>query len=199
MELAAGLDPLRLARGVPPEDFQGRESAVLIALAEGEDGLEVLLIERAHDGSPHSGQPALPGGAVEEQDVDLVATALREAHEETGLEPAAVTVLAVLPRLHLAFSGYAVTPVVAHWHSPSPVWARDPAEVAEVLQVPLRELLNPGNRIMVRHPGGGRGPAFRVRGLVVWGFTAALLSGLFEALGWDEPWDTDTVIALADA
>lgn len=196
--LAHAADPLRLARISAPEGFSGRESAVLIAIAEGDDGLDVLLIERAHGVGTHAGQPAFPGGAVEPHDADIAATALREAQEETGVDPADVTVLAVLPRLHLAVSGYAVTPVLAHWHRPTEVWAADPAEVASVVRVPIAALANPQNRVMVVHPSGGHGPGFRVAGLGVWGFTGALLAGLLDALDWSEPWDTSRIIPLAD-
>lgn len=187
--LADRVDPLHLARAVPPPDFAGRESAVLIAFAQNDDDLDLLLIERAHDLSAHSGQPAFPGGGVEPQDADVVATALREAQEETGLRPQDVTVLAVLPRLLVPVSQFAVTPVVAHWHTPSDVFPADPREVANVVRVPVRDLVDPANRIMLQHPSGNRGPAFRVAGLVVWGFTAAVIAGMLRTLEWDEPWD----------
>lgn len=198
-ELAGNADALQFARHVPPEDFGGRESAVLIAFAETDDGLELLLIERAHDLSAHSGQPAFPGGRVEPADADAAVTALREAQEETGLNPDDVTVLAMLPRLFLPVSDFAVTPVLAHWHRPGPVFAADPAEVAAVVRVPVRDLVNPANRVVVRHPRGGRGPGFLVAGLTVWGFTAGIIAGLLEALAWDEPWDQARVIELGHA
>ncbi len=195
--LAEGVDPLQLARHTPPADFEGRESAVLIAFAQTDEGLDLLLIERASDLSTHSGQPAFPGGACEPEDIDIIATALREANEETGLLPEDVTVLAVLPRVLVPVSQFAVTPVIAHWHRPTDVWPADPREVANVVRVPVSELVDPANRIMIAHPSGSRGPAFRVSGLVVWGFTAGVISGLLSALGWDEPWDTSNVVPLA--
>lgn len=194
--LGEGIDPLQLARAVPPAGFDGRESAVLIAFAQTDEGLDLLLIERAQDLSTHSGQPAFPGGGREPQDVDAVATALREAQEETGLRPEDVTVLAVLPRLLVPVSQFAVTPVIAHWHSPSDVFPADPHEVANVVRVPVRDLIDPANRIMLRHPSGNTGPAFRVAGLVVWGFTGAVISGLLQALGWDEPWDEGRLVPM---
>lgn len=196
--LSDGIDPLRLARHTPPADFRGRESAVLIAFAQTDNGLDLLLIERATDMSAHSGQPAFPGGACEPGDADCVATALREANEETGLLPEDVTVLAVLPRVLVPVSSFAVTPVVAHWHRPTDVWPADPREVANVVRVPISELVDPANRAMALHPSGSRGPAFRVAGLVVWGFTAGVIAGLLEALEWDEPWDRSTLIPLAE-
>lgn len=182
-------DPLQLGRLQPPQDFDGHESAVLIAIADGATGPELLLIQRAHDGFVHSGQPAFPGGRMEPADVDLVATAIREAQEETGIDPACITVVAVLPRLHLSVSGHAVTPVVVDWHTACDVGVRDVQEVAAVVRVPFRELVDPANRVMYRHPSGGRGPAFTVAGMVVWGFTGGVIAGLLRALDWEVPWD----------
>jgi hypothetical protein len=65
--------------------------------------------------------------------------------------------------------------------------------VERVVRVPLVELLDPANRYCVRHPSGFVGPAFSVRGLEVWGFTAGLLSRLFDLVGWERPWDADDV------
>mgnify|MGYP002866422361 FL=1 len=65
----------------------------------------------------------------------------------------------------------------------------DAGEVESVVRVPLAELLDPANRVSVRHPSGFVGPAFDVRGLLVWGFTAGLLSRLFALVGWERPWD----------
>ena len=105
---------------------------------------DVLLIERAHDMRSHAGQPAFPGGRVDPTDVDVVATALREAEEETGLDPSGVEVVAVLPDLFIPPSGFVVTPVLGWWQRPSPVFAKDPAEVASVHRVPDRRARRPG-------------------------------------------------------
>lgn len=187
--LSEARDPLQFGRFAPPDDFGGHESAVLLAFAEGDDGLELLLIERAHDQYAHSGQPAFPGGRADAGDVDAVATALREAREETGLDPDCVEVLAVLPRVHIPVSGHAVTPVIAHWHTPCDIGVMDATEVAQVVRVPVRALIEPANRVTYRHPSGSQGPAFHVAGLTVWGFTGGVIAGLLSALAWDEPWD----------
>jgi 8-oxo-dGTP pyrophosphatase MutT (NUDIX family) len=192
---AVGDARLEFSRPLPP-DGGGRQSAVLVLFGEGPEGPDVLLIERSSHLRSHAGQPAFPGGAADEDDYGPVATALREAMEETGLDPAGVDVLAVLPELWLPPSGYRVTPVLAWWRELSQVGPADLAEVAAVVRVPLAELTDPANRFQVRHPSGYVGPAFAVRGLLVWGFTAALLDRLLALGGLDRPWDRSRLRAL---
>jgi 8-oxo-dGTP pyrophosphatase MutT (NUDIX family) len=192
VEAALRVRPEQLSRFLPPDEG-GRGAAVLMLFGEGPRGADVLLIERAHDMRSHAGQVAFPGGAVDATDADAESAALREAQEETGLDPAGVDVLAHLPALFLPPSGYVVTPVLGWWRSPSPVHAVDRAEVASVHRVPLAELLEPGNRLSVRHPGGYVGPAFRVADLLVWGFTGGLLDRLLRLAGWERPWDAARV------
>jgi 8-oxo-dGTP pyrophosphatase MutT (NUDIX family) len=194
-EGAAAIRGEQLSRWLPPPEG-GRQSAVLVLFGDGDGGPDLLLIERSSTMNSHAGQPAFPGGAVDDTDADVIAAALREAEEETGLDPAGVHVLATLPELFLPPSGFVVTPVIGWWRSPSPVRVVDPGEVARVVRVPLSELLDPANRYSVRHPSGYVGPAFGVRDLVVWGFTAGLLSRLFALVGWEQPWDEDDVREL---
>lgn len=154
--------------------------------------LDVLLQRRAATLSSHPGQVSFPGGRREEQDADAVATALREAQEETGLDPAGVEILATLSELPLAASNHLVTPVLAWWRSPSRVVAVDHAETVEVFRVPVAQLLDPRIRFTSTITRMGRtwkGPAFDVDGTIVWGFTAMVLDGLFDQAGWTRPWD----------
>lgn len=158
---------------------------------------------RADTLDSHAGQVAFPGGGVEAADGGPVDTALREAEEETGVDPAGVRPVAVLPQLYVPVSGFAVTPVLAHWQRPSPVRAVDPRETATVARVPVAELAEPSNRFQVYKRGSGwKGPAFEVDGLFVWGFTAGLLSVLLNLGGWERDWDTTDVrdldVALAE-
>ena len=169
---------------------------MLILFGEGADGPDVLLIERAHDMRSHAGQPAFPGGGVDDVDEGAIEAALREANEETGLDPTGVEVLAQLPDLWVPPSGFVVTPVLGWWRSPSPVSVVDAAEVASVHRVPLAELTDPANRFRVQHPSGYVGPAFGVRDLVVWGFTGGLLDRLIYLGGWERAWDRSRVEPL---
>ncbi|GAB3457101.1 NUDIX hydrolase [Actinophytocola sediminis] len=168
----------------------GRDAAVLILLGEHEiHGPDVLLQLRANGGGAHAGQVAFPGGSAEPDDDGPVATALREAVEETGVDPSGVRPVALLPTLHIPVSDFHVTPVIAHWERPSRVWAVDPAESAAVARVPLADLADPANRFRLRHPSGFHGPAFALPGMLVWGFTAGVLAHLLSIGGFDRPWD----------
>lgn len=154
--------------------------------------LDVLLQRRAATLSSHPGQVSFPGGRQDLGDADVIATALREAEEETGLDPDGVEVLGALPEIPLAVSNYLVTPVLAWWRRPSRVAAVDHAETVDVFRVPVAQLLDPANRYTSTLSRGGetyRGPAFDIDGTIVWGFTAGILDALFDATGWSVPWD----------
>jgi 8-oxo-dGTP pyrophosphatase MutT (NUDIX family) len=170
-----------------------RRSAVLVLFGEDEYGPDVLLIRRASTLRAHAGQPAFPGGAQDPDDSGPIAVALREAWEETGLDPTGVVVFGQVPELYLPPSDFLVTPVVAWWRAPSPVGVVDPREVAEVRRIAVAELVDPANRLRVRNAMGFESPAFRVGGMVVWGFTAALLDAILAAGGWERPWDASHV------
>lgn len=201
VESSAKVDPTAFTRVTPPP-YDARRAAVLMLFGIGEHGPDVLLLRRADTLGSHAGQVAFPGGGAEEGE-DPVATALREAEEETGVLPEGIHPVAVFPELYVPVSRFAVTPVLAHWHQPSPVRPVDPAETAAVARVPIAELADPANRFLVARRGGGwRGPAFTVRGLFVWGFTAGVLATLLELGGWAREWDRTDVrdldVALAE-
>jgi 8-oxo-dGTP pyrophosphatase MutT (NUDIX family) len=194
--LDAAVD-LPLRHRTPTPTATARRSAVLILFGEGPEGHDVLLIEKSVHLRRHAGQPAFPGGGADPDDDYPIGTALREAEEEAGVDPAGVRVVATLPELFLFPSDNLVVPVVAWWDDPSDVVAADPREVARVARVPLTELADPANRFRVRHPASGFvGPAFGVADMVVWGFTAALLDAILDAAGLARPWDTRDVRPL---
>ncbi|NUR85392.1 MAG: CoA pyrophosphatase [Nonomuraea sp.] len=156
---------------------------------ESAQGPDVLLIQRSSRGRKHAGQPAFPGGGVDPEDAGPVEAALREGEEETGLVPGGVTILGTMRELYIWRSDNRVTPVIGWWHEPCAVHAASPAEVESVERVPLAELVDPANRFTLRLPGGYAGPAFRVRGMLVWGFTAMVLDTVLRAAELARPWD----------
>jgi len=204
------LEPLRerartirgrdLSAFVPPAAPPPREGAVLVLFGEGPAGPDLLLTERAHTMRSHPAQVSFPGGSLDEGE-SAAAAAVREAHEETGLDPASVEVFAVLPRVWLPPRNFAVAPVLGWWQDPGPVSVVNALEVHAVFRVPLAELLDPANRFVVVHPNGWRGPAWMIgptRDVLLWGFTAGIIDALFEQVGWTREWDRSDVRPLPD-
>jgi len=180
-----------------PDDEGQRQSAVLVLFGEQpETGPDILVLQRAATMRNHAGQPAFPGGAVDPTDADTIACALREAEEEVGLDASTVKVITTLPTLWIPVSGFLVTPVLAWWRKPHAVGPADPREVARVERLPIRDLVDPDHRLRLRHPSGWIGPAFRIHDMLIWGFTAGVLSTLLELGGWAVDWPTDRVEEL---
>jgi len=159
-----------------------RPSAVLILFFPGEREIHTVLIKRPPYEGVHSGQIAFPGGKSEEQDLTIDDTALREAREETGIDPAEVTVLGHLSTLYIPPSNFLVTPVLG-FTSRQPDWLPDPREVESIITPPLPHLLD--DSIIGEEDFKGssgtwsiRAPYFRVDGHAVWGATAMIISEL---------------------
>ncbi|MFE5935950.1 NUDIX hydrolase [Streptomyces sp. NPDC056470] len=193
--------PEQLSRFLPPANGAGRQSAVLILFGEGERGPELLLMERSGSLRSHAGQLSFPGGALDPEDGDpagggLLRAALREAEEETGLDPSGVQLFGVLPQLYIPVSSFVVTPVLGWWRTPSPVGVVDPAETARVFTVPVADLTDPANRATTVHPSGHKGPGFLVASALVWGFTAGVIDRLLHYAGWEQPWDRAKQVPL---
>jgi 8-oxo-dGTP pyrophosphatase MutT (NUDIX family) len=177
-----------LTRFIAPDDAVTRRGAVLLLFGGDRD---LLLTERAHDMRSHPAQVSFPGGSIDAGETPREA-ALREAEEETGLRREGVEVFAELPELWLPPSNFAFTPVLGWWAEESPVGVVDPAEVHAVYRVPLAELIDPAHRISVRHPSGWLGPGFLIgpgKDVILWGFTAGIVSRLLDFVGWSQPWD----------
>jgi 8-oxo-dGTP pyrophosphatase MutT (NUDIX family) len=193
--------PDELSRNDPVSDTAAvRQAAVLILIAtDGADGPDVLLQQRASGLRDHAGEVAFPGGARESGDTGPPATAIREAAEETGVDPAGVEPLILLPRLHIPPSRFDVTGVLAHWRTPSPVSALDQGETNRVMRVPFAALAAPENRIMLSTSFGWHGPAFVVEGAVVWGYTGEILAALLRLGGWERSWVASSTVDLDQA
>jgi 8-oxo-dGTP pyrophosphatase MutT (NUDIX family) len=181
---------------IQPPASGGRASAVLVLFGGEPDDPDLLFIQRSADLRLHAGQPAFPGGAIDAVDGGPVAAALREAAEEVGVDPDGVDVVGTVPELFIPRTGFRVVPVLAWWRQPCAVAPVDLAEVAAVERVSVSELADPATRVMVKGPGGFLSPAFRVKGMLIWGFTAVLVDRLLALAGWDRPWDTAKVIDL---
>jgi 8-oxo-dGTP pyrophosphatase MutT (NUDIX family) len=198
---AARITADELTRFVPPAGARTRRGAVLLLFGEGPAGPDLLLTERAHDMRSHPGQVSFPGGSADPADAGPVETALRESQEEIGLDPAGVEVFGTLPELWLPPSNFAVTPVLGWWRTESAVHVVDPAEVHAVYRVPIEELLDPAHRMSVWHPSGWKGPGFWIgdrKDLILWGFTAGIISRLFDFLGWTRVWDESVLGQLPE-
>ena len=195
-ELADAASKMEINPLVQPPVRGGRASAVLVLFGGGPDDPDLLFIQRSADLRLHAGQPAFPGGVIDAADDGPVAAALREAAEEVGVDPDGVEVVGTLPELFIPRTGFRVVPVLAWWRQPCVVAPVDPAEVAAVERVAVGELADPATRVMVRGPGGFASPAFRVKGMLIWGFTAVLVDRLLALGGWERPWDTAKVIDL---
>jgi len=197
-DLADAASKMEINPLAQPPAQGGRASAVLVLFAPGpqKNNPDLLFIQRSADLRLHAGQPAFPGGAIDAADDGPVAAALREAKEEVGVDPDGVDVVGTLPELFIPRTGFRVVPVLAWWREPHAVAPVDAAEVAAVERISVSELADPETRVTVRGPSGYLGPAFRVKGMLIWGFTAVLVDRLLALAGWERPWDTAKVIDL---
>jgi 8-oxo-dGTP pyrophosphatase MutT (NUDIX family) len=171
------------ARSWPGTIADARPAAVLVLVVPGSTGeASVVLIERATGGRHHSGEVSFPGGRAEDGDADLVATALREAEEEVGLDAAAaeLTIAGALESFWIPVSNFRVTPVVAVARR-HPVLAASPDEVAAIVEAPLSAFVPPAPIEVVERDVGDwriRYGGYRIGELHVWGATARILGQL---------------------
>lgn len=156
-----------------------RQGSVLLLLYPKQGFLWFPLMQRPEYNGHHGGQVSLPGGKQEPGDPDRIYTALREADEEMGIPQAEVQVLGTLSELFIPPSNFVVLPVVGYMPAP-PAFVPDPAEVAQILEVPLPDLLEENFIKFTDSPPGSsykiRTPYYPVQERVVWGATAMILS-----------------------
>lgn len=189
--LTARLDPIGDGRARPvysdfdlsgqkPDAPKLKRAAVLVPLVARDHGLGVILTRRSSDLPTHAGQIAFPGGRCEDSDVDVGATALREAHEEVGLDPAHVTLIGASDAYETV-TRFAVTPVIG-LVDPRAVMTPDAREVAEIFEVPLAFLMDPANHVPQERVYEGitrRFYAMPYGDYYVWGATAGMLRALY--------------------
>ncbi|KRS11242.1 hypothetical protein XM53_16780 [Roseovarius atlanticus] len=168
---------------VLPEGRKLRPAGVLVPIEVTEAGARLWLTKRSSALQHHPGQVAFPGGKQEEGDADIVAAALREAHEEIGLSPDKVEVLGTLPP-HETVTSFYVTPVIGVISGPfEPV--PEAGEVEEVFSVPLEHVMELGRfRVESRRWRGTRRHYFAVPygPYYIWGATARMLRAMAEAV-----------------
>ena len=168
---------------VLPAGRKLRPAGVLAPIIETDRGLSLLLTKRSAALKHHPGQIAFPGGKQDEGDADVIAAALREAHEEIGLPPECVEVLGTLPS-HETVTSFHITPVIGFVKEPF-VIVPEPGEVDEVFAVPLDHVLNADNYIIQSRRWRGQmrhyfvvpfGPYY------IWGATARMLRAWTEII-----------------
>jgi 8-oxo-dGTP pyrophosphatase MutT (NUDIX family) len=168
----------RAAMPQPP-----RAAAVLVPIIDRPGSPSLLLTARAGHLRHHAGQISFPGGGIEANDEDVVATALRETREEIGIESRYIEPLGFLPD-QIVLTGFRITPVVALVR-PEFSLQIDESEVSEVFEIPLDYVVDAANYIPVRRVLRGVEVTLsdlNYRGRVVWGATAGMLQVLHRAL-----------------
>ena len=175
----------------PGADATTRAAAVLVPIVERDGDLHLVFIRRSDSVESHRGQVAFPGGRVDPTDTTLLDTALREAHEEVGIEPHVVDVLGGFATMSTVSSGMLVAPFVGLLRRPVDYRIQQ-VEVAEVFEVPLRVLADPGYRGLYewkrdqdRPPSNF--PAIFYSGQTIWGLTLRITESLLEDHGDSAP------------
>jgi 8-oxo-dGTP pyrophosphatase MutT (NUDIX family) len=183
------LEPLERA-GLLIDTLEGqrphaRKAAVLICLFDQHAEPHLVFIRRATTLRSHSGEIAFPGGSVDLVDASPGSTALREAQEEIGLDPARVELLGIMPPVFTVVSNFLITPVVAYLPRGPGALDLQPGEVAELLVFPLKGLVNPAIYHTEEWTRGGMARTvyfFDYGSYRIWGATARMLHALLELL-----------------
>jgi 8-oxo-dGTP pyrophosphatase MutT (NUDIX family) len=181
-----------LAAELRPADIPWRgpdqqAAAVLILLSDDPDP-ELVFTARSLTLLHHPGQISFPGGAWEPGDDTPADTALREANEETDLDPHLARVIGQYPQASLSITQFSVLSVVAWWAKEKPLRVVDENEVDTILRWRISELADPANRYTATYLGYA-GPAWIFGDWFLWGFTAGLVDRLLRLGGWHQDWD----------
>jgi 8-oxo-dGTP pyrophosphatase MutT (NUDIX family) len=171
----------RMIRNFPRSPGKdARSAAVLILLYPEKGSIYTVLMQRPNYDGVHGGQISFPGGKHEPQDADIIHTAIREANEETGIDPQEISVIGTLTPLFIPVSNMSVTPVVG-WTIKRPIFDHQAREVVFLIHADLKKLLDPssvrikpfeinGEMIEIKY--------FDYNGYVIWGATAMILNEL---------------------
>jgi 8-oxo-dGTP pyrophosphatase MutT (NUDIX family) len=174
------LDPAR----VSDSTVTWTPAAVLVGLVEREDGLTVLLTRRSDTLRNHTGQVAFPGGRSDPGETPWE-TALREAHEEIGLDPSLVRLAGLSTPFRTAMTGFQITPVVG-FIEPGFTLKANPAEVADIFETPFGFIMDPANLTQQERetPAGDKRRFYAAtwEGQYIWGATAGMLRALYDRL-----------------
>jgi 8-oxo-dGTP pyrophosphatase MutT (NUDIX family) len=187
----------RLRRGLHSEphrlrhDGAPRAAAVLVPIVHRGDDLHFVFIRRSDSVESHRGQVAFPGGRVDPTDTTLLHTALREAHEEVGIEPHLVDVLGGFPTMSTVASGMQVAPFVGFLRRPVDYRIQE-IEVAQVFEVPLRALADKQYRGLYewrrdKDRASSHYPAIFYGGQTIWGLTLRITESVLEIMGIPRP------------
>ncbi len=174
---------LKIPKHQPPPT----KSAVLILFYQDEQGhIKFPLIQRPSYNGAHSAQVSFPGGKYENEDIDLVHTALRESNEEIGIDPGQVEIVGRISDLFIWVSNFIVTPIVGVASTP-PIFVKDEKEVESIIETDLFDILNPEKRkegtILASGKYKIQTPYFDIDERIVWGATAMMLSELSIVIG----------------
>lgn len=161
-----------------------RKAGVLILLYPKNQDLYISFIQRTEYNGPHSGQISFPGGKLEKGDKNIIETALRESHEEVGIDPKIVNIIGQLTPLHIPISNFVVFPIIGIYKD-TPTFKADPNEVEKIIEIKLQDLINPNNCTSKEFKYGDLSfvaPIYNPNKLTIWGATAMILSEFLEII-----------------